>query len=120
MKQNTVPGKINDMTVIADPGDLSPYLNGEKKTIVLFEMTACPYCRMFEERFLDFADARSGDYVFLRVTIDDPGNPLWSRYDIQAVPTVIVFANNKIMSRLDSVLFVGITKKNWAEFCASL
>ena len=37
-----------------------------------------------------------------------------------AVPTVIVFAGGRVVSRLNSVLFLGITKKNWAEFCAAI
>jgi thioredoxin-like negative regulator of GroEL len=114
----TTPDKSNGVNVIAGPNDISTHIGGEIKTVVLFEMTTCPFCRMFEERFLDFARSSSGDLNFLRVTLDNPGNPLWARYDIHNVPTVIIFAGGKITSRLDSVPFFGISKKKWAEFCA--
>ena len=83
-------------------------------------MVSCPYCRVFEERFVELARSRCQDFDFLRVTLSDPHHPFWSGYAIRAVPTVIVFAAGRIVSRLDSVLFLGITKKNWAEFCAGL
>ncbi|MCX6557650.1 MAG: thioredoxin family protein [Candidatus Aminicenantes bacterium] len=120
MNQNSQAGENGRIATYSDPTDISPYINGEKKKVVLFAMTSCPYCHMFEERFLEFSRTCSADYDFLRVTIDDPGNPLWSRYEIHVVPQVIVFAKGRIVSRLDSIPFVGITKKNWAEFCAAL
>ena len=108
------------MSVLSDPADINHVLAGGKKTMVLFEMTTCPYCRMFAGRFLDLAGVRSQDYDFLRVTLDDPGNPLWHEYEIHAVPMVMVVAGGGIAARLDSVPFLGITKKKWSEFCSCL
>jgi len=120
MKPTDLPGENGPIRTYSDPDDISPYIGGEKKTMVLFEMTTCPYCRMFAERFVELAQSRCRDFDFLRVVLDDPGNPLWKQYEIQAVPTVIVFAGGRVVSRLNSVLFLGITKKNWAEFCAAI
>jgi thioredoxin-like negative regulator of GroEL len=119
MNQNNPAAENGRIAAYSDPDDISPYLSGDRKKVVLFAMTTCPYCRMFEERFFDFAQARCQDYDFMRVTLDDPGNPLWARYEIHVVPQVIVFADGRIVSRLDSIPFVGITKKNWIEFCAA-
>jgi hypothetical protein len=120
MTQNEAAGKADRVTVLNDPVNLVPHIGGEKRTIVLFEMTTCPYCRMFEERFLAFSRERGSDFEFLRVTLDDPGNPLWATYAIRVVPQIVVFAGGQIVSRLDSLPFVGITKKNWAKFCDGL
>ncbi len=108
------------MTELLNPDDISSYIGAEKKTVVLFEMATCPYCRMFQPRFVELAGSRARDFNFLRVILNDPLNPLWHQYEIRAVPTVIVFAAGQIVARLDSVLFLGITKKNWAEFSAKL
>ena len=108
------------MTVLGDPADISPYILSDKKAIVLFEMTGCPYCRAFEPRFLDFAKSSSEDYALLRVKLDDPQDPLWEKYDIIAVPTVIAFSRGKIIARADSILALGLSKKKWAEFCDCL
>ena len=113
-------GKADPVPVLANPGDIDQLVSAEKKTMVLFEMTACPYCRMFVSRFLDFAAARSRDFAFLRVTLDDPGNPLWQQYEIHVVPMVMVVGGGGIAARLDSVPFLGITKKKWTEYCAGV
>lgn len=108
------------MTVLDDPANIFPYLNSGKKTIFLFEMTGCPYCLIFQSRFLDFAEKRGEDFAFFRVKLDDPQNPLWQRYEILAVPTVIAFKQGEIIGRADSILAFGLSKKKWAEFCAKI
>lgn len=120
MSHNVKQGEGDPVPVLSNPGDIDPVFALGKKTMVLFEMTTCPYCRMFESRFLDLAASRSGDYDFLRVALDDPSNPLWHKYEIHVVPMVMVVADGAITARLDSVPFLGITKKRWNEFCASL
>lgn len=120
MNQNEASGNSDRMTMLSDPADISPYLDKDKKSIVLFEMNGCPYCRMFEPRFIEFAEKNSKDYAFLRVTLDDPGNPLWGKYDIIAVPTVIVFSGDSVIARADSILGLGLSKKKWSEFCDCL
>lgn len=120
MEPSISPPVDGGMTRRVNPEDISLDVGGDKKTIVLFEMSTCPYCRMFEGRFDDFARTRSHEYDFLRVILNDAANPLWQRYGLRAVPTVIVFAAGRIVSRLDSVIFLGITKKNWSEFSAGL
>ena len=120
MIQNAQQGKVDPVPVLANPGDIDQLVSAEKKTMVLFEMTACPYCRMFLSRFLEFAAERSRDFAFLRVTLDGPGNPLWLKYGIHAVPMVMVVGGGVIAARLDSVPFLGISKKKWAEFCAGI
>lgn len=105
---------------LADPVDLAPHLSPSRKTVVFFEMTGCPYCLAFRQRFLDTAAARSGECDFLRVRLDDPGNPLWRKLSILAVPTVIAYANGEVLARADAVLGLGLSKKKWAEFCAGI
>lgn len=64
------------MRELNDPGDLAPHLSGARKTVVFFEMTNCPYCRPYNERFAELLAERSADLDFLRVKIDDPRSPL--------------------------------------------
>ena len=44
----------------------------------------------------------------LHVLLDDYDNPLWDDYDVAAVPTVIVFEEGKVSSRLDGRLGRGL------------
>ncbi len=105
---------------LTDPADITAHVSGAKKTVVFFEMTFCPYCLAYKTRFADLVRERSGDVNFLRVKIDDPRNPLWTRYEIHAVPTVIAFAAGGIVARADAMLAFGLSKKKWQDFSAGI
>ena len=105
---------------LADPADITAHVSGAKKTVVFFEMTFCPYCVAYKTRFADLVRERSLDVNFLRVKLDDPRNPLWTRYEIHAVPTVIAFAAGEIVARADAILAFGLSKKKWQDFCAGI
>jgi thioredoxin-like negative regulator of GroEL len=118
MNQSTAPEKVNGVNEIVDPDSISAYISGDKKTVVFFEMTGCPFCRAFQSAFHDFVAKRSGDCALLRVKLDKYDNPLWQKYEIAAVPTVIVFSAGVIKSRADAVPGLGLSRKKWADFCA--
>jgi thioredoxin 1 len=120
MNQDPTPGAAERMAEMSNSDDLNPIITGAKKTMVLFEMTGCPYCLTFESRFLDFSKEHSEDFNFVRVKLDDPANPLWEKYNIFAVPTVILFSRGEIVSRVDSILAFGLSKRMWGEFCVGL
>jgi thioredoxin 1 len=118
MTKSKATGKVIEMAEIADPDDISSYVGGDKRTVVLFEMTGCPFCRMFRTEFHAFTEAYSAACSFLRVKLDAYDNPLWEKYGIEAVPTVIAFAKGGIVSRADSIPGVGLSAEKWSDFCA--
>ena len=87
----------------------SKVLGDNKKTVVLFYATWCPYCSNFKPTF-ESAKIETANKV--GSIIDEDENPLWDRFDIQAVPTMIVFQNGKIISRRDAKKHVGLTKSD--------
>ena len=117
MKQSATQDKMDGITVLADPADISRYIAGDKKTVVLFEITGCPFCAAFQSRFIEFVEKHSGDCGLLRVKLDEYDNPLWQKYAIEATPTVIAFVKGEIVARADAVHGMGLSKKKWAEFC---
>lgn len=120
MKKKSAPGKIDRLTELADPVDISQFISGDKKTVVLFEMTGCPFCGAFQSRFNEFAAKRSGECELLRVKLDEYDNPLWQKYEIEAVPTVIAFTKGEIVARSDAVPGMGLSKKKWSDFCTGI
>ena len=96
--------------------DISPYIHDDKSTVVLFEISGCPFCQDFQPAFWDFAENNLQGYELLRVLLDDEHSPLWKRYQINAVPAVILFAKGEIMARLDSELGVGLTSGQLGAF----
>jgi hypothetical protein len=42
--------------------------------------------------------------------LNDDDDPLWDRFSINAVPTLVAFDGNEIISRRDSKMGVGLNK----------
>lgn len=87
----------------------SKVLGDNRKTVVLFYATWCPYCSNFKPTF---ESAKIDTANKVGSIIDEDENPLWDRFNIQAVPTMIVFQNGKIISRRDAKKHVGLTKSD--------
>ena len=87
----------------------SKVLGDNKKTVVLFYATWCPYCSNFKPTFESTKIEAANKIGSI---IDEDENPLWDRFNIQAVPTMIVFQNGKIISRRDAKKHVGLTKSD--------
>jgi thioredoxin 1 len=88
MKEHVNPKKIDECLL---PG----------KTIVLFILSYCPYSRAFKPIFQKYAEKNKDKCGFSTAIIDDYDCPMWSEYKIEAVPTVLVFENGKVIRRLD-------------------
>lgn len=87
----------------------SKVLASNKKTVVLFYATWCPYCSNFKPTF---ESAKIDAANKMESIIDEDENPLWDRFNIQAVPTIIVFQNGKMVSRRDARKHIGLTKSD--------
>jgi thioredoxin-like negative regulator of GroEL len=85
----------------------SKILNNEQKTLVLFYASWCPYCANFKPTFeaTNISDVRK-----MFSLVDEDENPLWDRFNIHAVPTMIAFEKGKIIARKDAKKHVGLTK----------
>jgi thioredoxin 1 len=44
--------------------------------------------------------------------VNDDDNPLWDRFSINAVPTIIAFDNGDIISRRDAKMGAGLSKSD--------
>ena len=87
----------------------SKVLSSSKKTLVLFYASWCPYCANFKPTF---ESSKTGSIDKIGVLVDEDENPLWDRFNIQAVPTMIAFENGKIIARRDAKKHVGLTKSD--------
>jgi thioredoxin 1 len=75
----------------------------------LFYAEWCPFCRSF---YAEFTNALNGKGVrWAEVDISDNANPLWERFEITIVPTVIVFKDGQPVFRRDGVQGRGLPKK---------
>jgi thioredoxin 1 len=92
-------------------------LKSDKKTLVLFYATWCPYCANFKPTF-ESAKIKTADKI--GSIIDEDENPLWDRFNIQAVPTMIAFQNGKIIVRKDAKKHIGLTKSDMDSIITEL
>jgi thioredoxin 1 len=105
------------MIEVDNKQDLDTELKKNKKVLVLFYASWCPYCLNFVPSF-DRKTVGSGFGSVIHVLLDDYDNPLWDDYSIGAVPTVIFFEEGRVCRRLDGKFGVGLSEKQlkiWLE-----
>ncbi len=92
-------------------------LNNKDKTLVLFYASWCPYCANFKPTF---ESANVERVKKMGALVDEDENPLWDRFNIQAVPTMIAFENGKIIGRRDAKKHIGLTKSDMESITKEL
>ena len=65
----------------------------------VFLASWCPFCRRFKPAFE--AAANTNDISWATVDLSDDENELWDVFDIQIVPTVLVFKDGNAVWRKD-------------------
>ena len=95
----------------------SKVLNYGKKTLVLFYASWCPYCSNFKPIF---EATNTNDAKKIAAIVDEDENPLWDRFNIQAVPTMIAFEKGNIITRRDAKKHVGLTKDDMESITKEL
>ncbi len=106
------------MREVDNEDDLTGILRGSERVFALFYASWCPFCRSFLPIFEEQARRKRYD-KFLRVRIDDETNPLWEKYDVKVVPTVILFEGERVLRRLDGALGMGLSEKQLNDFLES-
>ena len=103
------------MDTFNEKSDLESHVRRDRKTLVLFCASWCPFCREFFSVFDGLVRKRDFDRV-LRVYIDDYDNQLWDDFSIEAVPTVVLFEQGKATRRLDAQLGFGLEEETFRDW----
>jgi thioredoxin 1 len=93
-------------------------LNRPGTIAVAFVADWCGFCRRFLRIWQPF-EPRSPVPLAVADASDDDG-PLWSDFDIQVVPTIVVFRDGKPVWRKDSRLGVGLSEAALEEMARAL
>ncbi|OHE55105.1 MAG: hypothetical protein A3K61_01170 [Thaumarchaeota archaeon RBG_16_49_8] len=106
--------------MIEDTSDalLEKTLKDERPVVIMFYATYCPYSRRFAPIFEQYS--RDPHYTFAKADITDDDNPLWDKYDIPAVPTVIAFKNGLEAGRRNAVHGFGLTEEDFTALLKQL
>ena len=78
----------------------------------------CPFCRTFGPEFE--ALEGSGPFHLGIGDLTDEGSPLWDRFNIEVVPTVVVFRDGVPTFRRDGTLGRGLSDADLSAVRAAL
>ena len=95
----------------------SKVLKSEQKILVLFYADWCPYCTNFKPTFEEINSEKVHKKAAL---VNEDENPLWDRFNIQAVPTMIAFQDGKIIARKDAKEHIGLTRTDMESIVKEL
>lgn len=91
-----------------EPEQFEKLLSSGEKTLAMFYADWCPFCRRFKPVF----ESAKSKYKKIEIKLNEDENPMWDRFAIPAVPTVIAFDGNKIVARKDAKMGVGLDKSD--------
>ncbi len=103
------------MLEVNNKAELTKQLNQNKRVLALFSSSWCPFCQRFAKAFNANISNCKVDLI-VRVNMDDYDSPLWDEYDVDAVPTLILFENGEMKSRLDAGSGRGLNEKQFSEW----
>ena len=81
----------------------------KNNSLVLFYADWCHYCSQFKPVFEEKIKSIDPKFLVGGVKINEDENPLWDKYNINAVPTLIAFSNGSVKSRRDAKMGIGLT-----------
>jgi len=103
------------MLEISDGEELGRFLAGNKKALVLFFASWCPYARAFRPVF-ESESAKVKNCAAAVAVVEEDDNPLWDRCGVERVPTVVYFKNGRIAKQLAETPGVGLSRQELLDF----
>ena len=100
-------------------GEMDSLVNNSN-SLVLFYADWCHYCSRFIPIFEEALKKTDTKILAGGVKLNDDDNPLWDKYNINAVPTLIAFSNNSIKSRRDAKMGIGLTKSDLSSILSDI
>ncbi len=92
---------------------LEESLKSKDKVVALFYASWCPFSQRFLPTFEKYSKSRSENC--LQIVTDDKPN-LCEKYEVDVVPTVLIFKNGKITKRLDGAAGIGLSERQLLDF----
>ena len=91
----------------------SKVLKEDGPVIVAFVAEWCGSCSRFIPILDQECKERGLEYVITDISEDE--DPLWDRFGINVVPTLLVFRGGKIVARKDGALFNGLNRESLTD-----
>lgn len=85
---------------------------------VVFLADWCPFCRSFAPKFAALEKEGVANLAVADVT--DEASPLWDRFEVKVVPTVIVFRDGAVATRHNGRFARGLGERDLAAISAEI
>jgi len=92
---------------------LEEALKSKSKAVVLFYASWCPFSQRFLPKFEKYSKSKP-DSCLQIVTDDKP--IVCEKYEVDVVPTVLIFEKGKVKKRLDGAAGIGLSEKQLLDF----
>jgi len=99
-------GLYTDLTAADFEGSA---LKTARSLAVVFTASWCPFCSDFTPMFKSTLTENQLPYGSVDLT--SYNNPLWETFQIEVVPTVVIFENGKVTYRVDGVYGRGLPQR---------
>lgn len=103
------------MLELREEKGLERFVASNRKALVLFFASWCPYSRAFRPIF-EGEVAKLKDCSAAIAVVDEDDNPLWDKCGVDCVPTVVYFKNGKISKHLAETPGQGLSRKELVDF----
>ena len=101
-----------------EPDQIDTILSKDKKVLIMFYADWCPFCQKFKPIFESLPSViptesnSKTEYRRYGAKVNDDDNPLWDKFSINSVPTMIAFEQGRIVARRDARMGIGLTKSD--------
>jgi thioredoxin 1 len=101
--------KPKAITVIADNDFPEKVLNTQKPVTLLFSSETCPSCLVFKPQYKELAKKEAGRGDFYEMDIAN--TETWKDYEVNVIPTIIIFRGGKPVERFNAVIRIDELEK---------
>jgi thiol-disulfide isomerase/thioredoxin len=101
------------MSKINIESGLEETLKSKTKVVALFYASWCPFSQRFLPTFEKYSKSKPENC--LQVVTDDKPR-LCDKYEVDIVPTVLIFEKGKVVKRLDGAAGIGLSEKQLLDF----
>ncbi len=96
---------------INNESDFNELLKTKDRVMMLIYASWCPFCVRFLPVFEKQAQERED-----MVMVQDNQEIIADKYEVNVVPTILLFENGILTNRLDGVLGIGLSEKGLLDF----
>ena len=105
-----------------EPDQIDSLVSQGNKALIMFYADWCPFCQKFKPIFESLSSSSSSTdpkhsgskttYQICAAKVNDDDNPLWERFSINSIPTLLAFDKGRIVARREAKMGIGLSKSD--------